>query len=96
MVYELLKDIPGVKTNLPNGAFYFFPDISSYYGKKDGDKEVNNANDFCLYILENAHVSLVLGDAFGDPNCVRLSYAASEEDLKKALTSIKEVLARLK
>ena len=96
MVYELLKDIPGVKTNLPNGAFYFFPDISSYYGKKDGDKEVNNANDFCLYILENANVSLVLGDAFGDPNCIRLSYAASEEDLKKALTSIKEVLARLK
>ncbi|MCZ6521741.1 MAG: aspartate aminotransferase, partial [Bacteroidetes bacterium] len=61
-----------------------------------GDKEVNNANDFCLYILENANVSLVLGDAFGDPNCIRLSYAASEEDLKKALTSIKEVLARLK
>ncbi|MDN5200525.1 pyridoxal phosphate-dependent aminotransferase [Fulvivirgaceae bacterium BMA10] len=95
MVYELLKDIPGVKVNLPKGAFYFFPDVSSYFGKSNGETVVNNASDFCMYILDHAHVSLVTGDAFGDPNCVRLSYAASEEDLKEAIKRIKEVLSKL-
>jgi aspartate aminotransferase len=96
IVYNLLKDIPGVKANYPEGAFYFFPDVSSYYGKSNGTFTVKNGDDFCLYMLETAHVSLVPGGAFGDENCVRLSYAASEKDLKEALKRIKEALAKLK
>lgn len=95
MVHALLQDIPGVKTNMPSGAFYFFPDVSAYFGKSDGETTIHNSNDFCMYILDNAHVSLVTGEAFGDPKCVRLSYAASEEDLKKALSQIKNALAKL-
>ena len=95
MVFELLKDIPGIKANLPNGAFYFFPDISAYFGKSDGKSIINDANDLCMYFLDHAHVSLVAGDAFGDPNCLRLSYAASESELKEALKRIKDVLSKL-
>ena len=95
LVYQLLKDIPGLKTNLPEGAFYFFPDISAYFGKSDGQNTINNADEFCMYILDEAHVALVTGSAFGAPHCVRLSYAASEENLRKAIAKIKEVLARL-
>ncbi len=96
LVYNLLKEIPGLKVNLPTGAFYFFPDVSSYFGKSAGDTKINNATDLCMYILEKAHVSLVTGEAFGDPDCVRLSYAASESDLKEAIKRIKEVLSELK
>lgn len=96
VVYELLKDIPGIKANYPEGAFYFFPDVSSYYGKSDGQKTIKNGDDLCLYLLEVAHVSLVTGDAFGDGNCVRLSYAASEQELREAMKRIKEALAKLK
>ena len=95
LVYDLLSDIPGVKTNMPTGAFYFFPDVSDYFGKKYGDKVINNADDLCMYILEEAHVSLVTGDAFGDPNCVRISYAASVDDLKEAMARIKSALSKL-
>ena len=95
LVKELLDSIPGVKTNLPQGAFYFFPDVSAYFGKSDGETTINNASDLCMYILDNAHVSLVTGEAFGDPNCVRLSYAASEEDLREAVKRIKETLSKL-
>ncbi|HPM30881.1 MAG TPA: pyridoxal phosphate-dependent aminotransferase [Chryseolinea sp.] len=96
IVYGLLKEIPGVKANYPEGAFYFFPDVSSYYGKKDGSTVINNGDDFCLYMLEKAHVSLVPGGAFGDEACVRLSYAASEKDLREALKRMKDALALLK
>lgn len=95
LVYNLLNEIPGFKTNMPKGAFYFFPDVSSYFGKSIGDTTINNASDFCLYLLENAHVSLVTGEAFGDPNCIRLSYAASEENLKEAVLRIKAALSKL-
>lgn len=95
MVKELLDSIPGVKTNVPKGAFYFFPDVSDYYGKSDGETTINNASDLCMYILDHAHVSLVTGEAFGDPNCIRLSYAASEDDLREAVKRIKEVLSKL-
>lgn len=95
LVHELLKDIPGVKTNLPKGAFYFFPDISSYFGKSIDGTTINNASDFSMYILEKAHVSIVTGEAFGDPNCVRISYAASEENLKEAMSRIKKALSQL-
>ncbi|MEM8895510.1 MAG: pyridoxal phosphate-dependent aminotransferase [Bacteroidota bacterium] len=95
MVFELLKSIEGFKVNLPTGAFYFFPDISAYFGKSFGDTVINNASDFAMYILEDAHVSVVTGQAFGDPNCIRLSYAASEEDLHEAISRIKKSLDKL-
>src|SRR5258707_4021172 len=76
IVYQLLKEIPGMKANYPQGAFYFFPDVSSFYGKSDGAFTIKNGDDFCLYMLETGHVSLVPGGAFGDDRCVRLSYAA--------------------
>jgi aspartate aminotransferase len=96
IVYALLKEIPGVKSNYPQGAFYFFPDVSSYYGKSEGARKIQNGDDFCLYMLEQAHVSLVPGGAFGEEKCVRLSYAASEKDLREAMKRIREALARLR
>ena len=96
LVYKLLKEIPGVKANYPQGAFYFFPDISHFIGKSDGTVAIQNGDDLCMYLLDKAHVSLVPGGAFGDPNCIRISYAASEKDLIEALRRLKEVLAGLK
>lgn len=96
IVFNLLKEIPGIKANYPQGAFYFFPDVSAYYGKSDGTRTIGNGDDFCMYMLEKAHVSLVTGDAFGDANCIRLSYAASETDLREAMKRMKEALAVLK
>lgn len=96
IVHALLKEIPGVKSNYPQGAFYFFPDVSHYYGMSDGTKKIQNGDDFCLYMLEQARVSLVPGSAFGDGNCIRLSYAASEKDLREALNRMKEALKKLK
>lgn len=96
IVISMLEEIPGIKTNHPDGAFYIFPDISSYFGKTDGQIVINNADDFCDYIMTSAYVGLVSGSAFGDPNCFRLSYAASEEQLREAVRRMREVLARLK
>lgn len=96
LVSELLNEIPGIKVNMPTGAFYFFPDVSEYFGKTDGYTVINNAADFSMYILEKAHVSIVEGGAFGEPNCVRLSYAASEEDLREAIKRIKLALLKFK
>ncbi|MFN7705090.1 MAG: pyridoxal phosphate-dependent aminotransferase [Chryseotalea sp.] len=95
IVYQLLKKIPGVKANYPEGAFYFFPDVSSFFGKSFEGKKINNADELCLYLLEQAHVSLVSGGAFGDPNCIRLSYAASEKDLREAMKRMKHALTQL-
>jgi aspartate aminotransferase len=96
LVLGLIKEIPGFKTHIPEGAFYFFPDISAFFGKSDGSFTVKDADDFCLYLLEKANVSLVTGAAFGAPKCVRLSYAASEEELKEALKRMKEACSLLK
>ncbi len=96
IVHQLLTEIPGVKANHPQGAFYFFPDVSSYFGKSDGEKKIANSDDFCLWMLEKGRVSLVPGGAFGDDNCVRLSYAASEKDLREAMKRMKETLSTLK
>jgi aspartate aminotransferase len=96
IVHKLLKEIPGVKTNYPQGAFYFFPDVSAYFGKSDGTSTIRHADDLCMYLMEKAQVSLVPGDAFGDEKCVRLSYAASEKDLTDALAQMKKALANLK
>lgn len=95
LVYNLLKEIDGVKVNMPTGAFYFFPDVSTYFGKSNGATKINNASDLALYILEDAHVSVVTGEAFGDPDCIRLSYAASEADLREAMSRIKTSLGKL-
>jgi len=96
LVYDLLKDIPGVKTNLPEGAFYFFPEISSFFGKKDADGNViKNSADLALYLLNVGHVATVGGDSFGNDNYIRLSYAASDESLVEALRRIKEALGKL-
>ena len=95
LVYDLLLTIPGIEVNMPEGAFYFFPNVSSYIGKSTGDHVINSIGDLCLFLLEDAHVSLVTGEAFGDPDCLRLSYAASEEDLKTAVAKVKESLAKL-
>ena len=96
LVYSLLKKIPGIKVNLPEGAFYFFPDVSSYFGKSDGETVVNNATDLSLYRLKKELIAVVTGEAFGDPNCIRISYAASEETLIEAVARIKRALAALK
>ncbi len=96
LVYDLLKDIPGVKTNLPEGAFYFFPEISSFFGKKDADGNViKNSSDLALYLLNVGHVATVGGDSFGNDNYIRLSYAASDESLVEALRRIREALGKL-
>ncbi len=95
LVYDLLNDIPGLGVNMPEGAFYFFPNVSHYVGKANGDIKINSVGDLCVYLLEDAHVSLVTGEAFGDPECLRLSYAASEDDLKTAISKVKESLAKL-
>jgi aspartate aminotransferase len=95
MVYDLLNQIPGLKTLMPDGAFYFLPVVSSYFGKSTGNWAINNADDLAMYLLEDAHVSLVTGEAFGVPECVRLSYAASREDLTEALKRISAALAKL-
>lgn len=95
LVYNLLKEIPGFEVNMPEGAFYFFPNVRYYLGKVNKGVKINSVNDLCMYLLEDAQVSLVTGEAFGDPECLRLSYAASEDDLKRAIAKIKESLAKL-
>lgn len=96
LVLELMKEIPGLKTNLPQGAFYVFPEVSYYFGKSYNGKTINNATDLSLFLLEEAYVALVPGAAFGDDNYIRFSYATSEENLRKALTRMKDALAKLK
>lgn len=96
MVYGLLSEIPGVKVAMPEGAFYFFPDVSSYYGKSFNGKKIENSTDMAFYLLNEANVATVMGSAFGDDTCIRLSYATSEDLLREALRRIKEALANLK
>lgn len=96
LVIELMKDIKGLKNNVPQGAFYLFPEASYYFGKTDGNRTIKNAMDLCLYILEEAHVATVPGDAFGSPNYIRFSYATSDDQLREALKRMKKVLDELK
>ena len=93
LILGLLADIDGFKINEPQGAFYVFPDISYYFGKTLRGTTINSATDFSLFLLENAKVATVTGEAFGDPNCIRISYAASNDDITAAMSQIKEVLA---
>ncbi|HEX5002456.1 MAG TPA: pyridoxal phosphate-dependent aminotransferase [Bacteroidia bacterium] len=95
LMLELLHRIPGMRMNVPQGAFYVFPDVSAFFGKKSGSETIHNANDLCMYVLHDAKVSMVPGEAFGDPACVRLSYATSDENIRKAIERIKASLAKL-
>ena len=95
MILNELNNIEGIKCNIPQGAFYVFPDVSYYFGKSDGTTTINNANDFCMYLLNNSYVAFVAGGAFGNPECVRISYAASDEKLMEAMARIKQQLAKL-
>lgn len=95
LVYGLLTDIEGIKVNLPDGAFYFFPDVSAFLGKSFNGVKMNSAEDLSLFILNEAHVSTVTGEAFGNENCIRISYAASEDQLKLAMANIKKALLQL-
>ena len=96
LVYGLLKEIPGLKVNLPAGAFYFFPEVSSFFGKSFEGEVIKNADDLSLYLLHKGHVATVSGDSFGDPNSIRLSYAAAEDKLIEAMKRIKSALAQIK
>ena len=92
MIIGLLNEIPGFKLNQPQGAFYVFPDVSHYFGKTIGGKQIENASDFALFLLEEAHVATVTGEAFGNENCIRISYAASEENIRTAVDRISAAL----
>jgi aspartate aminotransferase len=93
---ELVNGIPGLKCFKPEGAFYIFPDISSFFGKSNGETSIRNSNDLCMYLLNTAHVSSVMGDAFGEPKCIRFSFANSMSNIEKGWARIKEALAALK
>ena len=96
LVKNKLDEIVGFKTNLPQGAFYIFPDISYFFGKTDGETKIENSYDFSMYILNTAHVSIVDGNAFGEPDCVRISFAASDDELTEAISRIKKAVEKLK
>ncbi len=95
LVVSLAREIPGIKVNEPQGAFYLFPEVSSYFGKKYGDKVINNAADLAMYLLEEGHVATVDGEAFCLPGYIRLSYATSDDNIREAMRRIKEALAKL-
>lgn len=96
LIVELAKDIPGLEVNVPDGAFYLFPKCSSFYGKACGDRIINNSTDLAMFLLEEGHVATVGGDAFGDPDCFRMSYATSDDNIREAMRRIKETLAKLR
>ena len=92
LILNLLNDIEGFECNVPDGAFYVFPDISYFFGKEISGIKINNASDMSMFLLENALVATVTGDAFGNPNCIRISYAASKEKITEAVNRIKKLL----
>jgi len=92
---ELFATMPGIECSKPQGAFYVFPQVNHFFGKADGEHKIGNADDLCMYLLNNAHVSTVTGSAFGEPNCIRISFANSMENIEKGFGKIKDALARL-
>ena len=96
LCYNILKEIPGLKLSLPPGAFYLFPDVSAFFGKSYNGHTINNSQDICMYLLNEVYVVTVAGSAFGNDNCIRMSYATSEENLLKAMERIKQALLALK
>ena len=95
LIVGLAREIPGLEVNVPQGAFYLFPKCSSFYGKSDGKRTVNNSSDLAMFLLEEGHVATVGGDAFGDPECFRMSYATSDDNIREAMKRIKTCLAKL-
>jgi aspartate aminotransferase len=95
LLISLFKEIPNVYCNNPGGAFYLFPEVSFYFGKKYGETIIKDAKDLCMYLLNVGHVALTPGGAFGAPNYIRLSYATSEENIREAANRIKKALAEL-
>ena len=95
LVLDKLKEIEGISFNVPQGAFYLFPDVSYYFGKSDGTTTINSSDDLCMYLLNRCYVALVAGTPFGNPECVRISYASSEESLLEAISRIKNQLSKL-
>ena len=96
LIVKLAREIPGLEVNNPQGAFYLFPKCSSFFGKRDGDRVINSSTDLAMYLLEVGHVATVGGDAFGSPECFRMSYATSDENIVEAMRRIKETLGKLK
>ncbi len=95
-VFQLLKQLPGIQCAKPDGAFYIFPTIRSYFGRSDGQETISNADELCMYLLNKAHVSTVTGRAFGNNDCIRISFANSMENIEKGFERIIEALGRLK
>lgn len=95
-ILELVNEIPGIQCDVPDGAFYIFPTVSKYFGRKNGNEEIKDADDLCMYLLNTAHVSVVTGRAFGDPACVRISFANSMQNIEKGMKRIQDALANLK
>jgi aspartate aminotransferase len=96
LAISLLREIPGIKVNIPDGAFYLFPEVTSYYGKSIGDRIILSGTDLCDYLLDTAFVAIVPGAAFGSPDCIRISYATSEDNIHEAFKRISEALSKLK
>ncbi|NTV83262.1 MAG: aminotransferase class I/II-fold pyridoxal phosphate-dependent enzyme, partial [Bacteroidales bacterium] len=96
LAISLLREIPGIRLNVPDGAFYLFPEINSYYGKSTGDRIILSGSDLCDYLLDTAYVAIVPGAAFGSPDCIRISYATSEDNIREAASRISEALSKLK
>jgi aspartate aminotransferase len=95
LIMELMKDIPGIEVVEPDGAFYVFPKVDSYFGKSYGDRKIESSNDLCLFLLEEGHIGTVPGEAFGEPTCIRISYATSDDKIKEAIRRMKEALNKL-
>lgn len=95
LILEKIREIPGIKVHEPQGAFYIFPDVSAYFGKKDGDQTIKDSSDLSMYLLEKGLISTVTGSAFGEPNCIRISYATSEEKIEEGIKRMKKALEEL-
>jgi aspartate aminotransferase len=95
-ILALMGEIPGIEIAEPDGAFYIFPVVKAYFGKSDGKETIRDADDLCMYLLNTAHVSTVTGRAFGEPDCIRISFANSMEKIEKAVARIREALGKLK
>jgi aspartate aminotransferase len=95
LIMDLMKDIPGIEVVEPDGAFYVFPKVDSFFGKSFGDRKIESSNDLCLFLLEEGHIGTVPGEAFGEPTCIRISYATSDDKIKEAIRRMKQALNKL-